>query len=107
MAGKKERVHGQGSIWTEQRAQGRTVYMGAVRVAGKQYQRLLGDVRKTGTKEGLTRSLAEARLREIRAQIEDEAGAGVTEALTLREAGDRYLAFIERRKLRGERPRTT
>jgi integrase len=93
-----KRSHGQGTIWTEQRARGRVVYMGAVRVNGKQHQRLLGDVRKQGTKDGLTRAGAEARLRDIRVQVEAEAGTGVSEDLTLREAGQRYLAHLGARR---------
>ena len=91
------RSHGQGSIWTEPRARGRAVYVGAVRVAGKQHQRLLGDVRKAGSRGGLTRSGAEARLREVRAQIESEAGKQAAD-MTLRAAGERYLAHIESRR---------
>lgn len=96
----KKRAHGQGTIWTEPRARGRVVYMGAVRVGGKQYHRLLGDVRKPGTKEGLTRAMAEARLREVRAEIEAEVEDDDSEALTLREAGERYLSMLARRNLK-------
>ena len=56
--GKKDRRHGQGSIWVEQRARG-SVYIGQVRVNGKQYQRTLGPVRTQGGKDGLTRAGAQ------------------------------------------------
>lgn len=96
--GTKGRSHGQGSIWTEKRARGREVYVGQVRVDGEQYQRLLGDVRRAGSKEGLTRSMAEARLREVRAEIEVQVTETRREDVSLREAGERYLAHIESRR---------
>jgi integrase len=72
--------------------------MGAVRIGGKQYQRVLGDVRKPGTNEGLTRAVAERRLREVRAELElqvkDDRGADVT----LRAGGERYLRHIGARR---------
>ncbi len=69
-----------------------------MRIDGKQHQRLLGDARKPGTKEGLTRSMAEARLREVRAQIDASVRDDRTTDVTLRAAGERYLAHIEARR---------
>jgi integrase len=91
----KVRRHGQGSIWTEKRARGR-VFVGQVSVNGRLYQRVLGVERRAGEKDGLTRAMAEARLREVRREIEADAGA--RSDLTLREAGERYLAHIEARR---------
>lgn len=93
-----KRTHGSGAIWIEPRAKGRSVYIGAVRIDGRQHQRLLGDVRKPGTKEGLTRSMAEARLREVRTQIEGQVRDDRATDVTLLAACERYLAHIEARR---------
>lgn len=94
----KRRSHGSGAIWTEPRARGRSVYVGAVRVNGGQHQRVLGDVRKPGTKEGLTRAMAEARLREVRAEVEASVSETRATDLTVRGAGERYLEHIAARR---------
>jgi hypothetical protein len=88
--GKKSRAHAQGSIWTEKRARGRIVYVGQVSIGGRLYQRTLGDARTPGAKDGLTRSMAEARLRKVRAGIEQRQALS-PQTMTLREAGERYL----------------
>lgn len=93
----KTRAHGQGSIWAETRARGRMVYVGQVSIGGKLYQRTLGDARTPGAKDGLTRSMAEARLREVRAEIEQRQALS-PQTMTLREAGERYLGHIESRR---------
>ena len=45
------------------------VYYGKWRVAGRQVKRRLGPVRKPGTRDGLTKTQAEARLRELVAEM--------------------------------------
>lgn len=67
----KKRAHGTGSIWMERRT-GYEVWIGQVRIDGKQYQRTLGRRRSNGAKDGLTRAMAERALRDVRAAIEDE-----------------------------------
>ena len=71
------RTHGTGSIWSEERTRGE-VWIGQVRVEGKQYQRTLGKKRSSTSRSGLTRSQAEKALRVIRAQIEAEVAAEVS-----------------------------
>jgi len=65
------RSHGTGSIWIEKRSGGREVWLGAVRVGGRQHQRVLGPKRRPGSDDGLTRAMAEKRLREVRTEIEE------------------------------------
>jgi hypothetical protein len=98
--GKNARAHGQGSIWTEPRTRGRSVYVGQVRVGNRQFQRTLGDVRKAGSKDGLTRSMAEARLRVVRDEIEQDlrdahpSPENPADA-TLNVVGEAYLDHLE------------
>jgi integrase len=72
MAGKKHRTHGTGSLWKEDRARGRKVWVGQVRVGNRQYQRTLGDTRTAGGSDGLTRAGAERALRDVRTGLEAE-----------------------------------
>jgi integrase len=98
--GKNARAHGQGSIWTKPRTRGRSVYVGQVRVGNRQFQRTLGDVRKAGSKDGLTRSMAEARLRVVRDEIEQDlrdahpSPENPADA-TLNVVGEAYLDHLE------------
>lgn len=81
----KTRAHGTGSIWAERRT-GYEVWIGQVRVNGRQYQRTLGRKRKNGSKNGLTRGMAERVLRDVRSTIEEEVSeqkAQVEDAKTL------------------------
>lgn len=68
------RAHGTGSIWVEKRVRG-DVWVGQVRVGGKQYQRTLGKTRTSATRSGLTRTQAEKELRVVRERIEAEVAA--------------------------------
>lgn len=75
----KARAHGTGSIWPEKRTGGE-VWIGQVRVDGRQYQRTLGRKRKNGAKDGLTRGMAERALRDVRDEIEKEADEDASRA---------------------------
>lgn len=59
---------------------------------GRQVSRVVGPVREPGSRDGLTKSQAEARLRRI---IEDTTAApAIVERVTMKEAGDRLLAQL-------------
>lgn len=47
----ERRPHGAGSLWKEDRAGGKKVWIGAVRLEGRQWQEVLGPVRKKGAKD--------------------------------------------------------
>jgi len=72
-------------------------------VRGRIVKRSLGPVREPGTRSGLTRTQAEARLRE-RMLDADDAPPPVTERMTLAEAGDRRIKQLARI---GRKPDTT
>lgn len=81
------RSHGTGSLFEHNAA-----WYGKWRVDGRQIKRRIGPKRQPGTREGLTRSQAEARLRRI---IEDTAATpAVVERITVQQAGDRLLAQL-------------
>ena len=61
-------------------------------VNGRQVKRKLGPCREPGTRSGLTRSQAEARLRELMAETRVPASA---ERLTFEEVGRRYLRHLD------------
>lgn len=72
-------------------------------VRGRRVKRSLGPVRAPGTRTGLTRTQAEARLRELMLE-EDTAPPPLTERLTLAEVGDRRIKQLARI---GRKPDTT
>ena len=98
---KRRRDYGSGSLWTEPRANGREVYACQFSIAGRQYQRVLGTVRKAHAKDGLTRAQAEKALRSARAGAEQDsardsdAGQGPPHKLTLCEVADLHLRWLE------------
>jgi len=59
MARGQRRAYGAGSLLVEERARGRKVYVGQFRIRGKQHQRTLGEVRRAGSKDGLSKAQAE------------------------------------------------
>lgn len=96
---KPRRAYGSGSVWTEPRSRGRSVYVGQVCVHGRQVQRVLGQVRQNGGKDGLTRAMAERALRDLRARLEDdhaksEAQPGLDQRSTLSEVGEQQLDHL-------------
>ncbi len=72
-------------------------------VRGRIVKRSLGPVREPGTRTGLTRTQAEARLRELMLET-DAAPPPLTERMTLAEAGDRRIKQLARI---GRKPDTT
>ena len=72
-------------------------------VRGRIIKRSLGPVREPGTRAGLTRTQAEARLRALMIDA-DTAPPAVTERMTLAEAGDRRIKQLARI---GRKPDTT
>lgn len=92
-----KRAAGTGSIWSEAR-KGHEVWVGQVRVAGCQYQRTLGRKRRNGSDDGLTRAMAERRLREVRDQLEAEVPNDPDSQrapLTLAEIGQTHIERLE------------
>ena len=69
------------------------VWYGKWRVGARQVKRKLGPVRRSGTREGLTRAMAEARLRG--AMAESSTVPVVAERLTVGETGERLLVHLE------------
>jgi len=94
--GNARRAYGSGSIFIRNGA-----YFGKWRSGGRQVKRKLGQVRKPGTRDGLTKAQAEAKLRALMAEV---SSAPVSERLTVEEAGTRYLHHLE---VVEERKRTT
>lgn len=76
----KQRAHGTGSIREEDRAGGKKVWIGAVRVGGRQHQKVLGPKRKDGAKDGLRRQDAEKALRAFRVEAEQKVAENAAEA---------------------------
>lgn len=97
------RDYGAGSLWIEDRANGRKVYAAQFSVAGRQYQRVLGPVRTAHSREGLTRAQAEKALREARATVEQaslherESRQASPPRATLREVADMHIRWLEGR----------
>ncbi len=81
------RAYGSGSVFLKSGD-----YYGKWRVHGRQVMRKLGPCRRPGTRDGLTRAKAEARLRELMTETLVPAS---TERLTFEEAGRRYVRHLE------------
>lgn len=88
------RSYGTGSLLITTRADGTRVYYGKFRDAsGKQVKRRIGLVRTPHEPDGLTKSQAEARLRDLVATV--QSAAPVEHARTLNAAADAWLAHVE------------
>jgi integrase len=81
------RTHGTGSLIEKH-----GVYYGKWRVGGRQVMRKVGPVRKPATRDGLTKSQAEAQLRKM---MGETTVSTTTERTTVQEAGERLLAHLE------------
>src|SRR2546421_11221938 len=85
--GSARRTHGTGSIIKK----GDT-YFGKWRVGGRQVMRKLGPARKPGTREGLTKTQAEARLRKLMAEVTYVAPEA---RVSFEDVADRYIEHVE------------
>jgi integrase len=85
------RSYGSGSLFVRADANGKESWYGRWYTAGRQLQRRIGDKRRPGTREGLTRSQAE---RELARRVELERPA-VRSGLTIESAAERYLDHLE------------
>jgi hypothetical protein len=80
------RTHGTGSLIVKNGA-----YYGKWRLNGRQVLRKLGPVRPPGTRDGLTKTMAETQLRKLTADI----AAPVIERVTVEDAAKRLLEHLE------------
>ena len=83
----KKRAYGSGSVIELSGA-----FYGKWRINGRQVMRKLGPCRRPGTRDGLTRSQAEARLRQLMTQTVVPANP---ERLSFEQVGQRYLRHLE------------
>lgn len=87
-----QRPYGTGSLFVRTARSGQRTWYAKWREGSRQVKRALGPVREQGGKVGLTRSQAEARLRQL---LTSAAAIPTTrERLSLTEAGERYLAHV-------------
>ena len=89
------RSWGSGSLMSETQRTGRVVWIGQIRVGGKQRQRTLGPKSGTGA---LTKRQAEAALRAFRDELEAQTDAEArssTQSPTLRATALAHLAYLE------------
>jgi integrase len=89
------RAPGTGSVILRCDSAGRETWYGKWRIDGHQVKRRLGPKRLVGTREGLTRTQAEAELRRLMAEV--RVSGPVTERMSIEELGRRYVADLERR----------
>jgi integrase len=87
------RSYGTGSLYEHADKNGRVIYYGRWRSNGRRVNRAIGPKRAPGSREGLTRAQAEARMRELIAQV--HATPAVREALTLETVASRYRRHLE------------
>ena len=86
------RSHGTGSLIVRTDSTGRQSWHAKVRVGRKQVWRKLGEKRVAGSRDGLTRKQAEARLRRLIDEL--ERAPVVIERLTVGDVGERYLSHL-------------
>jgi integrase len=89
------RSYGSGSLYVLADANGRETWYGHWRAHGRQVKRKVGRKRAPGTRDGLTRSQAEAELRRLMSEARTPAKP-VSEHVTLETAGIRYMAHLKR-----------
>ncbi len=89
------RHHGTGSIYVKYGS-----YYGRWTIDGRKVNRKLGEARKPGSREGLTKREAEAALRR---HIQAVTSAVTDERLTIAEAGERLIELLE---VKGRKPTT-
>lgn len=97
----RRRPYGSGSLYVRADRAGSETWYGHWRANGRQVKRKIGTKRTEGTRQGLTRTQAEAELRRLMREI--EVAAPVDERLSMAEVGRLYIADLERR---GRKPET-
>jgi hypothetical protein len=97
------RSYGTGTLLTRADRNGREIYYGmGYNRNGRRFNRKLGPKRTPGSRDGLTRTMAEATLAQLIAG-ESESAPAVGEHLTVAAVGERYQAHARRR---GRKPST-
>jgi len=86
------RSYGSGSLYERRDAAGVAHWYGRFYIGAKQVKRAIGPKRAPGSRDGLTRTEAERRLRRL--MDETRATSATHERLTLAEAGERYLLHL-------------
>jgi integrase len=99
--GTHRRSYGTGSLYARTDRNGRESWYGHWRACGRQVKRRLGPKRSPGSRDGLTRSQAEAQLRRLIAGTQITPRVG--ERLTVEEVAARYVDHARRR---GRKPST-
>jgi integrase len=87
------RSYGTGSLRIRRDRNGLETWYGEVRVGDRKVKRALGRKRELGSREGLTKAQAEARLRELIEEV--RAAPTVTERITVGVAGKRRIDHLE------------
>jgi integrase len=87
----RRRAYGTGSLFTRTTARGEETWYGQFWLGGRQVRRALGPKRSPGSAEGLTRTQAERKLR----QLIEVTRPLPPERLTVEEAGERLVAHLE------------
>src|SRR5438477_13018983 len=90
------RSYGTGALFERADKAGKVSWYGKWRHNGTQVKRRIGAKRTEGSREGLTRTQAEAQLRRLIGEVKP-IGAAHGEVLTIAELGERYLADLDRR----------
>jgi integrase len=88
------RSYGSGSLYVRTDRTGRATWYGHWRANGRQVKRRIGPKRENGTRDGLTRSQAEAELRRVIGETQVRPSVG--ERLTVDEVARRYRLHAER-----------
>ena len=95
------RSYGTGSLYVRADSAGRESWYGQWRTSGRRVKRCVGLVRIPGSRDGLTRTQAEAKLRQLMA--ETPVARPANERLTLAEVAPRY---VDNLKAKGRKPST-
>jgi integrase len=97
----QRRSYGTGSLYVRTDRSGHETWYGCWWTNGRQARRRIGLRRTTGSREGLTRAQAETELRRLIGEV--KVAASVGEQLTVAQAGDRYLQYLQSK---GRKPST-
>jgi integrase len=87
-----KRSYGTGSLYTREDSRGRETWYGSVRVNGRLVRRSIGPKRPPGSRDGLTKAQAEARLRALTDEL--LAAPPIAERLTVAQVGERHLRHL-------------